>query len=265
MEFVRRHDLDGFDVDWEYPGLPGAGNVAPARGQGELHRRSWPSCARPSTRRARSAAGSYLLTFAAGAVADFLEHTEMDKVQASVDYVNLMTYDFRGPAGRPPGRPPREPLREPRRPPAALRRPRGARVPGRGRARRASSCSACPSTAAPGARSSRPGRRPLPAGPGRPRSGSTTQLRQPGRPGHEPGWVRRGTRLAQAPFLWNAEKRIFVSLRRPGVAAREVPLHPRARASAGAMFWEYGADPTGALLDTLFTELRGADAPRPLP
>ena len=26
VEFVRRHDLDGFDVDWEYPGLPGAGN-----------------------------------------------------------------------------------------------------------------------------------------------------------------------------------------------------------------------------------------------
>src|SRR5437773_9171012 len=27
VDFVRRHDLDGFDVDWEYPGLPGYGNT----------------------------------------------------------------------------------------------------------------------------------------------------------------------------------------------------------------------------------------------
>jgi chitinase len=26
VDFVRRHDLDGFDVDWEYPGLPGDDN-----------------------------------------------------------------------------------------------------------------------------------------------------------------------------------------------------------------------------------------------
>jgi chitinase len=31
---------------------------------------------------------------------------------------------------------------------------------------------------------------------------------------------------------------------------------------AGAMFWEYYADPTGTLLGTLFTELRGG-RPRP--
>src|SRR5579863_9546409 len=26
MEFLARYDLDGLDIDWEYPGLPGAGH-----------------------------------------------------------------------------------------------------------------------------------------------------------------------------------------------------------------------------------------------
>ena len=43
----------------------------------------------------RSKHRTYLLTFAAGAFSDFITHTELDKLQALVDFVNLMTYDFR--------------------------------------------------------------------------------------------------------------------------------------------------------------------------
>ena len=94
IDYVRRHDLDGFDVDWEYPGLVGFGNVHRPEDRenftvlmAEL-RAGLDALGRETKRR-------YLLTMAAGASDEFLEHTEMAKVQASLDLVNLMTYDFR--------------------------------------------------------------------------------------------------------------------------------------------------------------------------
>jgi len=94
VEFVRRHDLDGVDVDWEYPGLRGNGNVH--RPEDKEHFTALMAELRAALdadgrRRGRR----LLLTFAAGASTAFIEHTEMAKVQASVDFVNLMTYDFR--------------------------------------------------------------------------------------------------------------------------------------------------------------------------
>jgi chitinase len=68
--------------------------------------------------------------------------------------------------------------------------------------------------------------------------------------------VRRWDALAQAPFLWNAEKRVWIGYDDPE-SLRVKSRYIREHGLAGAMFWEYKADPTGALLGTLFTELRG--------
>ena len=133
VDFVRRHDLDGFDVDWEYPGLPGDGN--PHRPEDKENFTALMADLRAALDREGARRGRpLLLTFAAGASREFLAHTEMAKVQAVVDFVNLMTYDFRvaNPGGA--GRPPRQPLPEPRRPAVALRRRRGEGLPRRGRA-----------------------------------------------------------------------------------------------------------------------------------
>ena len=91
---MQRHDLDGFDVDWEYPGLPGLGNTHRPEDKENF------TALMAELRAALNGLGrekhrTYLLTFAAGAFSDFITHTELDKLQASVDFVNLMTYDFR--------------------------------------------------------------------------------------------------------------------------------------------------------------------------
>ena len=93
-DFIRRYNLDGLDIDWEYPAMAGAaGNVfRPEDKQNytlllkELRER-FNKMQKPLHRR-------LYITIAAGASTEFLQHTEMDKVQKYVDTVNLMAYDY---------------------------------------------------------------------------------------------------------------------------------------------------------------------------
>jgi chitinase len=69
------------------------------------------------------------------------------------------------------------------------------------------------------------------------------------------GFVRHFDTWAQAPYLWNARKRLFVTYEDPqslSVKTRYIREH----GLGGAMFWEYTEDPTGALLGALFDGLR---------
>lgn len=100
MDFLAQHNLDGIDVDWEYPGQPGAGNKYRAEDKrnytllmGDLRRRF------DATQ--KKTGGRLYLTIAAGASDDFLEHTEMRQVAAIVDNVNLMAYDYYEPGSEP--------------------------------------------------------------------------------------------------------------------------------------------------------------------
>ena len=100
MDFLAQHNLDGIDVDWEYPGQPGAGNKYRAEDKrnytlllGDLRRR-FDATQKKTGRR-------LYLTIAAGASDDFLEHTEMRQVAAIVDNVNLMAYDYYEPGSEP--------------------------------------------------------------------------------------------------------------------------------------------------------------------
>ena len=93
VEFVDRYKLDGLDIDWEYPGMTGAGN------------RFRPEDKRNYTlllkelrarfdREQRRVGRPLLLSVAAGSSSDFIAHTEMNRVQRYLDTVNLMAYDY---------------------------------------------------------------------------------------------------------------------------------------------------------------------------
>jgi chitinase len=252
VAFVQRHDLDGFDVDWEYPGMVGDGNVFRPEDKENF------TVLMADLREALDRAGKamkrpLLLTFAAGASSEFLEHTEMAKVQASVDFVNLMTYDFRvasegGEAGHHANLYPSPDD------PHQASADRGVReflaagvppeklvlgVPFYGRAW---------SVASDERRGLyQPGKAPAE----RIETGyASLAARCIGKGGFERVWDEK----AQAPYLWNAEKRIFISYEDPE-SLRVKSRYIREQGLAGAMFWEYYADPSGVLVGTLAEEL----------
>ncbi len=253
VEFLRRNDLDGFDLDWEYPGLPGNGNPHRPADRGNF------TALLAELRRALDADGSargrhLLLTIAAATSSEYLAHTDMAAAQASLDLVNLMAYDFvlpeagdraghhanlRAPAGDPDASSGEKAVK------AFLAAGVPARklvlgVPFYGRAW------------AGVAGLSDLGRKGRPAGEGfDARYSALARLA-----GHD-GWVRGWDEAAQAPYLLNTARRLFVSYEDPeslGLKCRFVREH----GLAGIMFWEYHADPTGALLDALVNGLHGS-------
>lgn len=253
VDFVRRHDLDGLDVDWEYPGLRGNGNVHRPEDKETF------TALMAELRAALDADGTIrqrrlLLTFAAGASTAFLDHTEMAKVQASVDYVNLMTYDFRvASVEKVAGHHANlfdHPLDDRQRSgDRTVREFRAAGVPagklvlgvpfyGRGWTNVAAAT-------AGGA---------LDTGLYQPGVALTGRSLAYGQLAEElvgrQGFVRLWDAQAQQPYLWNATTRTVICYDDPE-SLRIKARYVREQGLGGVMFWEYGDDPSGVLLSAL--------------
>jgi chitinase len=95
VDIVRKHKLDGVDIDWEYPGIPGEeGNIY--RPEDKQNFTLMFKAIRASLDTLQRETGKkYLLTTAVGGSKSCVDHTEMDKAQQYLDYVNIMTYDYK--------------------------------------------------------------------------------------------------------------------------------------------------------------------------
>lgn len=97
IRYMQRWGFDGIDLDWEYPGQPGAGNTHRPE-----DKENFTLMLQDLRERLNALSASegrehpYLLTIAAGAGQRYLDFTEMDKAQRYLDFVNIMTYDFMG-------------------------------------------------------------------------------------------------------------------------------------------------------------------------
>jgi chitinase len=94
IAIVQKYNLDGVDIDWEFPGMQGEDNVY--RPEDKEHFTQIFAVLREDLDHLQKQTHKkYFLTAAMGAFQAFLDHTEMDKVQNYLDYLNLMTYDFK--------------------------------------------------------------------------------------------------------------------------------------------------------------------------
>ena len=245
-QFIIRYHLDGLDIDWEYPGLEGSTkNFRPEDKQNytyllkELRTRF--NAMQKKTHH------PLYITVATGSSTEFLEHTEMDKVQRYVDTVNLMAYDYYEPEdGKLTGN--HAPLFTDPADPKHV---------------------SADESVLEYEKAGVPAEKIVLGVPfyghvwGQV-SSTNNGLFQPGQPvpnafanyssitetmiGH--GYTRYWDAAASVPYLYSPEKQIFVSYEDPESLAHKAK-YVLDHHLAGIMFWDYASDPSGALLDAI--------------
>lgn len=251
VEFVDRHQLDGLDIDWEYPGQLGAGNHFRAEDK-QNYTQLLKDLRRRFDKEEKRLHRRLFLTIAAGASADFLAHTEMGKVQKYVDTVNLMAYDYYEPSSDAvTGH--HAPLFTNPADPKKISADRSVREYEQAGVPDAKIVLGVPFYGHVWGEVEdvdhglfHPGK-PVPNAFAQYGNISATMLNH--------GFTRYWDPVASVPYLYSPENKIFVSYEDPESLALKCKfvLDHKLR---GIMFWDYAGDPTGALLDAIDSALR---------
>jgi chitinase len=249
IELMRQNDLDGLDIDWEYPGQQG-GNARFRREDKENFTLLLRDLRREldvlSDGRGLKGAERYTLSIATGG-GQYFQFTQMDRVHKSVDWINVMTYDFA--AGWSPATGHHAALfgTGPISTQAFVAQHLAAGIP------RDKIVVGVPFYG----KTWRWVNRKSTTGISEPFdlfsgdiSYSDLQLQFLNDPRYQHGWDT----AAKAPYLWDPELGTFVSYDDPRSMAEKARFVKQQRLG-GVMYWEHNNDPDQSLLTTLYTTL----------
>lgn len=253
---VEQHQLDGLDIDWEYPGQRGEDNVfRPEDKQNFTRLLGAVRSQLDSLGSAYDRTGDerYLLTIAAAVDSTYLANTNMAAVQEHLDFVNLMTYDFHGSWTNRTGHhtnlhassvaPPSAPSGH-----AGVQRFLDAGVPAEKLVLGAAFYGRWWTGVSPADQRGRH----------QPYETAQGTLPYDSLAAHyidQNGFTRYWDDAAQAPYLWNAEAQAFITYDDPA-SLRAKAEYVNEQGLGGIMYWEHSHNADGTLLGTLHDALR---------
>ncbi|WP_268623224.1 glycoside hydrolase family 18 protein [Paenibacillus alvei] len=95
ISMVKELDLDGVDIDWEYPAFDAWGAIK-ARPEDSVNFTALMKELREQLNRLPHVHKKYLLTFAAGTQDWYFEKVDVKEIEKYVSYINVMSYDLTG-------------------------------------------------------------------------------------------------------------------------------------------------------------------------